>query len=118
MMDVAVDHSVGSMRSQDTLKIVRVSPRPRQVQAGDDLRAKGADFIVVGAGIDSVDKEVDPEAVAVNVAQHMHQPGLDSAPIHGADDLEDADPLGSFRGATIVIDCNSFLPRTDVARYS
>ena len=48
-------------------------------------------------------------------AQHMHQPGLDSAPIH-----ETTVPgsvknrLVVFCGATIVIYCNSFLPRIDV----
>jgi hypothetical protein len=69
------------------------------VQAGDDLRTEGIDLFVVVTGMIRVYEEVQSQPVAVDVTEHMHQPGLDPSPIHAADDMKDTNRLAIlFRG--------------------
>jgi len=37
-----------------------------------------------------MNQEVELEAIAVYVTEHVHEPRLDAAPIHAADDMQDS----------------------------
>lgn len=96
VMHVAMHNVIRGVLLQNAPEVVGIAPGSRRVQAGNYFRTEGTDLIIIGTGCGSMNSEVYAETVTVYMTQHVHQPGFDSSPIHGANDLQDADPLGSF----------------------
>ena len=60
------------------------------MRAEDHRAAEGANLVVVRLRLGDMDEEIHPVAVAVDHAEEVHQPRLRAAPLHHAEDVEDA----------------------------
>ncbi len=87
VIDMAVDHIIWAVLLENPPEVERICPGPLWVQTRDNLAAERPDLIVISAWAGGMDQEIQPETLAVNVTQDMHQPRLCTARIHTADDL-------------------------------
>jgi hypothetical protein len=90
MVHVTVYYVVGAMMPDDPAEGRNICPRSPWVRTVKKLRAQAPDLLIEGTGRSRMSQEVELEAIAVYVTEHMHEPRLDSAPIHAADDMQDS----------------------------
>jgi len=90
MVHVAVDHVIRTVLFYDLLEIARIQQRFLRIETRDDPGAKRANLLVERRGFGRVHQKVHVISVVVDVAQHVHQPDFDSAPVHGAQDMQHA----------------------------
>ena len=90
MVDVAVYDVVSSLRREHAAEILCVAPRPRGIQARDDVSPQGADFVLIRAGLRRVDQEIHMKTLTVGMAKNVDEPRLDPAAPHSSDDVQDS----------------------------
>ena len=90
MVNVAVYYIVRAMRAERTAEISGVPPGICGMQAWDNLSAQGADFVVIRAGLRSVDQKIHLKSLAIGMAQNVHKPCLNPAAAHPSHDVQDA----------------------------
>jgi hypothetical protein len=88
VVHVRVYDVIGTKRAKQTPKVSGVAPWRRGMHARKDLGAKSKDFLIIGAPLMGMNHEIHVKALSINVAQDMHQPGLDTAPIHAANNMQ------------------------------
>lgn len=89
MMNVAVEDMMGSILAEDPLEVLSIAPRARGMWAGDDSRPQGTDFFVKDTGLSGMNKKVHAKGITINMTKDMHQPSLNTAPVHPSHNVKD-----------------------------
>src|SRR5512135_1197296 len=89
MVHVAVHYIERTTLAEDSQKVARIDPGPGWVETWDDFASHRPDLIIVSTGPLSMDKKVHLEPLTVDIAQDVHQPRLNPATVHSANNMED-----------------------------
>jgi hypothetical protein len=87
VVNVTVHDVVWAVYGNNTSKVLSVAPWPARVKTWKNSTAEGTNFVIVRTWLCSVNQEIQLKTLAVNTAQNVHKPCLDSAAAHSADDL-------------------------------
>lgn len=87
VMNVTMHDVVWAVRGKDTPEVFSVVPWPFRAKAWKDSTAKSSNFVIVRTWLCSVDHKIHLKTLAVNMAQNVQKPRLDSAAAHSTDDV-------------------------------
>ena len=85
---MGMDAVVGSMLAQNAPKIQRVPRRISVARARDDTGPEREDFFIVSTWTWVVDQKIHLIFLPIDMAQHLHQPGLDSPAIQFSEHVQ------------------------------
>ena len=94
---MAMDDIVGTMLVQDAIEVAHVPPGSQDsasARPADEFAAKRVNFVFVRALRRELNEEVHGEALAIDVAQDVDEPGFNTSKVHRAKDVENADCSG------------------------
>jgi len=86
-MNVTMHDLVRTAGRKDTSKVSSITPWALRPKARKDSAPEGANFVIVRTWLCSVNQKIHLKAPAVNMAENVHKPCLDSAAAHSADDM-------------------------------